>query len=95
MVRLKGFDSYGIIKQGCLFLFFVALSNGLCSCDSLFMEYMEPCDRGGTAYSPVSARHRQIRFRPDGGIESEGDGPREIYWVGIIDVLTVIDSCFN
>lgn len=51
---------------------------------------MEWRDRGGKVYSPVSARHCQIRFRPDGGIVSEGDGPREIYWVGIIDVLTVI-----
>lgn len=30
-----------------------------------------------------------LRFRPDGGINSEGDGPEEIYWLGVIDVLQV------
>ncbi|CAM9359191.1 unnamed protein product [Laminaria digitata] len=30
-----------------------------------------------------------LQYRPDGGINSEGDGPEEIYWLGVIDVLQV------
>eukprot|EP00904_Undaria_pinnatifida_P014236 jgi/Undpi1/9943/HiC_scaffold_28.g12397.m1 len=31
----------------------------------------------------------KIRYRPDGGIDSEGDGADEVYWLGVIDVLQV------
>ena len=31
-----------------------------------------------------------IRYRKDGGIDSEGgDGAQEVYWLGVIDVLQV------
>ncbi|CAM9520840.1 unnamed protein product [Ascophyllum nodosum] len=35
-----------------------------------------------------TALARHIRARLDGGIESERSGPKEVYWMGIIDVLT-------
>ncbi|CAM9478500.1 unnamed protein product [Ectocarpus sp. 6 AP-2014] len=45
----------------------------------------------GTETAKPSAGYTgAMRFRPDGGIDSEGDqDPKEIYWLGVIDVLQV------